>query len=290
MADVVRGRAAGCRSVNGDAQPGDVARARERELVDAFADAAGVPIVVARRRAVHPARGPRRPPAGRSTSWLSRLRPDPLRRLHLDLGRGGKELTARRAGVRARGRPRCSGPGSTPRCGRSPTTSAPSCRRRGRTRSAGRRSRGCRPQRRARQGGRWHRPRGRPHAAVVAGGPRAAVAADARRAGRRAVAAAGSRCWATSSSPAPADARPLRPAAAHAAAARRGRASASLLGLLVQGGGPPAPRGAGPGRPTGGCGRRSPRSTERLVHRAGRGRGRGLPHDPRPGLAAAPAR
>jgi hypothetical protein len=29
------------------------------------------------------------------TSWLSRLRPDPLKRLHLDLGSAGKELTGR---------------------------------------------------------------------------------------------------------------------------------------------------------------------------------------------------
>ena len=82
--------------VNGDAKPGDVARARKSQLVDAFADAAGVPTVVhavelsTRRRAAQATGWP-------VTSWLSRLKPDPLRRLHLDLGgrrTGGTELVA----------------------------------------------------------------------------------------------------------------------------------------------------------------------------------------------------
>ena len=82
--------------VNGDARPGDVARARRTQLVDAFADAAGVPTVVhavemsTRRRASQATGWP-------VTSWLSRLKPDPLRRLHLDLGgrrAGGTELVA----------------------------------------------------------------------------------------------------------------------------------------------------------------------------------------------------
>ena len=78
---------------NGDAKPGDVARARKSELVDAFADAAGVPTVVeaveksTRRRASQATGWP-------VTAWLSRLKPDPLKRLHLDLGSGGKELTS----------------------------------------------------------------------------------------------------------------------------------------------------------------------------------------------------
>ena len=59
------------------------------------------------------------------TSWLSRLRPDPLKRLHLDLGAAGKHLTGRAADLGARSRPRCSAPGSTPRCGRCPTRSRP---------------------------------------------------------------------------------------------------------------------------------------------------------------------
>jgi GTPase Era involved in 16S rRNA processing len=79
-------------AANGDAKPGDVARSRKAELVDAFADAAGVPTVVravedsTRRRAAQATGWP-------VTSWLSRFKPDPLRRLHLDLGGGGKELT-----------------------------------------------------------------------------------------------------------------------------------------------------------------------------------------------------
>jgi GTP-binding protein EngB required for normal cell division len=81
-------------SVNGDSAPGDIGRARTRELVDAFADAAGVPTVVdaversTRRRASQATGWP-------VTSWLSRLKPDPLRRLHLDLRGNGKELTTR---------------------------------------------------------------------------------------------------------------------------------------------------------------------------------------------------
>ena len=99
---------------------------RKSELVDAFADAAGVPTVVeaveksTRRRASQATGWP-------VTAWLSRFKPDPLKRLHLDLGTGGKELTGARPRRRSRRPPRCSAPGSTPRCGRSPTTWAPSC-------------------------------------------------------------------------------------------------------------------------------------------------------------------
>ena len=81
------------REVNGDAEPGDLARARKEELVDAFAGAAGVPTVV---RAVERATKirARQATGWPVTSWLSKLKPDPLRRLHLDLGSRGKELTA----------------------------------------------------------------------------------------------------------------------------------------------------------------------------------------------------
>ncbi len=67
----------------GQGAPGTVTRALRGELVDALADAAGVPTVV---RAVERSvrlRGGRRT-GWPVTSWLSRLRPDPLRRLHLD--------------------------------------------------------------------------------------------------------------------------------------------------------------------------------------------------------------
>ena len=78
---------------NGSAAPGDVARARKNELVDAFADAAGVPTVV---RAVEQATTvrARRATGWPVTAWLSRFRPDPLKRLHLDLGMSGRTLVA----------------------------------------------------------------------------------------------------------------------------------------------------------------------------------------------------
>ena len=80
-------------AVVGDGKPGDVPRARSRELVDSFADAAGVPTVL---RAVE--QSTRRRAAAATgwpvTAWLGRLRPDPLRRLHLDLGSRDRELTA----------------------------------------------------------------------------------------------------------------------------------------------------------------------------------------------------
>ena len=67
---------------------------RVAALEDALAEAAGVPTVVS---AVERSTRIR---AGRATgwpvtSWLSRLKPDPLKRLHLDLGAEGKQLTGR---------------------------------------------------------------------------------------------------------------------------------------------------------------------------------------------------
>ncbi len=65
---------------------------RVAALDDAFADAAGVPTVVdaversTRLRA-------RRATGWPVTAWVSRLRPDPLKRLHLDLGQAGKHLS-----------------------------------------------------------------------------------------------------------------------------------------------------------------------------------------------------
>ncbi len=81
------------REQNGTAKPGDVARARKSELVDAFADAAGVPTVVDAVDKATRVRG-RQATGWPVTKWLARLRPDPLKRLHLDLGPRGKELTA----------------------------------------------------------------------------------------------------------------------------------------------------------------------------------------------------
>ncbi len=71
-----------------------LADARVAALDHALANAAGVPTVV---DAVERSTRLR---AGRATgwpvtAWFSRLKPDPLRRLHLDLGAAGKQLTGR---------------------------------------------------------------------------------------------------------------------------------------------------------------------------------------------------
>jgi GTP-binding protein EngB required for normal cell division len=77
---------------NGAVDPGKLRRANREALVESFAEAAAVPTVV---RAVERSVARR---GGQHTgwpfvSWLGRLRPDPLRRLHLDVGSSGKELT-----------------------------------------------------------------------------------------------------------------------------------------------------------------------------------------------------
>lgn len=61
-------------------------------LDDAFAEAAGVPTVV---KAVSDSTRIRanRATGWPVTAWVTRLKPDPLRRLHLDLGAAGKQLT-----------------------------------------------------------------------------------------------------------------------------------------------------------------------------------------------------
>jgi len=86
--------------VTGNGQPGDVDRSAKSALVDAFASAAGVPVVVdaversTRTRARQATGWP-------LTKWLARLRPDPLRRLHLDLASRGEPdpLTAARTSL-----------------------------------------------------------------------------------------------------------------------------------------------------------------------------------------------
>ncbi|MGH3367374.1 MAG: GTPase [Nocardioidaceae bacterium] len=84
LADV-ESAAAGLRAVTGHARPADVAKASKSALSDAFAEAAGVPVVVTaverstRNRAKQATGWP-------VTKWASRFRPDPLKRLHLDLG------------------------------------------------------------------------------------------------------------------------------------------------------------------------------------------------------------
>ena len=103
-------------------------------------------------------------------------------RLHLDLGRGGKELTGARAGVGARRRPRCSAPASTPPCARL----SDDVGRRAVAAVGGRgppgvgvAAAGPRTTRSTRRSASTDLGR-RAHPAVVAGGPRAPVAADGR--------------------------------------------------------------------------------------------------------------
>jgi len=90
----VRAAAGKLQEASGTARARRLSEVRVRALDDALADAAGVPTVV---RAVEDSTRIR---AGRATgwpivSWLSKLRPDPLKRLHLDLGADGKQLTGR---------------------------------------------------------------------------------------------------------------------------------------------------------------------------------------------------
>lgn len=93
LAADVQGAVAVLAEACGDAAPRALREKDKTDVLDALADAAGVPVVV---DAVHRATTARarRATGFPLTSWLSRLRPDPLRRLHLDLGRSGKDLVA----------------------------------------------------------------------------------------------------------------------------------------------------------------------------------------------------
>lgn len=78
----------------GTGKPRSLAKQRVESMEQALADAAGVPTVVSaierstRMRASQATGWP-------LVSWVSRLRPDPLKRLHLDLGAAGKQLSSR---------------------------------------------------------------------------------------------------------------------------------------------------------------------------------------------------
>ena len=147
----------------------------------------------ARRRSARPCTGPSRRRAVPSLRWLRRLRPDPLRRLHLD--RPARAVRAGRADVPAApsGRP-CpppapwSGRGWTWRCAGSPTTlrgpARPVAGRAARRRPV---TRG-RPGRLAGPGRRHHGSRGDPQTDLVAGGRPAAGAARGDGRGGRVVA------------------------------------------------------------------------------------------------------
>ncbi len=67
-------------------------RKRVAALEDAVADAAGVPTVIAAVEESTRLRA-RRATGWPVTAWVSRLKPDPLKRLHLDLGSEGRRLT-----------------------------------------------------------------------------------------------------------------------------------------------------------------------------------------------------
>ncbi|HEU4567686.1 MAG TPA: GTPase [Marmoricola sp.] len=83
-------------AANGTAKTPRIDDRDTADLVDAVADAAGVPVVVEAVQRASAARA-RRATGWPVTAWLGKLRPDPLRRLHLDLGGRGRDhlLTAR---------------------------------------------------------------------------------------------------------------------------------------------------------------------------------------------------
>ncbi|MDO9457119.1 GTPase [Nocardioides sp.] len=88
----LRSAAGALDEAGGTGSPRELSSARVAELETAFADAAGVPVVV---DAVERSTRLR---AGRATtwpvvSWVSRLKPDPLKRLQLNLGSAGAELS-----------------------------------------------------------------------------------------------------------------------------------------------------------------------------------------------------
>ena len=88
----VKDAAAAMAAVSGSGKPSHASKDRAAELEEAFADAAGVPLVVEAVAASTRLRS-RRATGWPVTAWLSRLKPDPLKRLHLDLGKDGRALT-----------------------------------------------------------------------------------------------------------------------------------------------------------------------------------------------------
>ena len=118
-ADVARRGRDGWRDASGDAEPRDAgrrtaARARRRLRRRRRGADRG-----RRRSSGRPGCAPRRATGWPVTAWLSRLRPDPLKRLHLDLGDAAARSSPRRARTSVpERRPRCSGPASTPRSAR----------------------------------------------------------------------------------------------------------------------------------------------------------------------------
>jgi GTP-binding protein EngB required for normal cell division len=90
----LRGAASRLQEANGTSGHPELSQDRIAALEDAFADAAGVPTVVGAVESATRIRG-RRATGWPVTAWLSRLRPDPLKRLHLDLGKDSSRFTGR---------------------------------------------------------------------------------------------------------------------------------------------------------------------------------------------------
>jgi GTPase Era involved in 16S rRNA processing len=88
----VRAAAERLQEATGTGKIPNLSKERVAALDDAFADAAAVPTVV---KAVEDSTRLRanRATGWPVTAWFSRLKPDPLKRLHLNLGAAGKELT-----------------------------------------------------------------------------------------------------------------------------------------------------------------------------------------------------
>ncbi len=95
LAADIRTAAARLAQQTGTADPGDL-DAERGDLLDACADAAGVPVAVKAIESSTKLRA-RRATGWPLTRWLSRLRPDPLRRLHLS---GGSATADELAGIR----------------------------------------------------------------------------------------------------------------------------------------------------------------------------------------------
>ncbi len=78
---------------SGTVPPPELRTRDKQQMIDALADAAGVPLVVDAVRRSTRYRG-RRATGFPLTSWISKWRPDPLKRLHLDRGASGREIVA----------------------------------------------------------------------------------------------------------------------------------------------------------------------------------------------------
>lgn len=87
-------------ALTGDAEPPALAGPERAALTDAVADAAGVPVVVDAVRTAA-ARRARQATGWPVTSWLSRFRPDPLKRLHLDRSVSRHDLVVSRSSLPA---------------------------------------------------------------------------------------------------------------------------------------------------------------------------------------------